>query len=59
MTLTKNYHHYDLQEIISFSIILFYLYSVTSIIVCGASQHTAIKKVQEEENYPQIIFKHK
>ena len=33
--------NYDLQEIISF-IIIFYLYSVTSIIGCGASQHTAI-----------------
>ena len=38
------YHHYDLQEIISYyNIIIFYLYSATSIIGCGASQYAAIK----------------
>ena len=36
------YNHYDLQKIISF-IIIFYLYSATSIIGCGASQYAANK----------------
>ena len=42
---------------IYYNIIIFYLYSATSIIVCGASQHNAIKNTIKRKLPTDNIYK--